>query len=264
MLFRVILSSLVLVCLISSSACKRGGPQRTEGGGISLDQNVTEPKKPQDPIFIDFQKNWRQFISPRPELALPVIAIPKEQQPRSEALQPEVSGKCVFSADAGGFVPQVIVMWNEAPVQVPSPVIGFVLRPVKLQTPQPTPPQAADLSRLRFDLAVHFQGFEKNEFTSTVAIDKEKRFNLPSNSNFISNSDALLLTGPSLFPKVIDFKTETVRERDTNREIPQSTLVMRDLGQGVAYRLRVSTLGQNQWNETRQFVFTTPICPKDF
>jgi len=265
MLFRVILSWLILTCLIPTTACKRRGPQRT-GEGVSLDQNVTHDKKPKDPIFIDFQNNWRKFISPTAELALPVIPIKKEEQPR-EVPQPVINSQCVFSADAGGFVPQVTLLWTETPAPSPSP--GPVIELAR-QVKQPQPEQAqqlqqpADPSKLRFDLAVHFQGFEKNQFTSTLASDKEKRFNLPSNSNFIANSDALLLSGPSLFPKVMDFRTEMVRDRDANRDIPKSTLVLRDLNGGLAYKLRMSTLGQNQWNEIKQVVFTTPICPQDF
>jgi hypothetical protein len=263
MLFRVVLISLVLVCLISNTACNRGG-QRKEGDNVSLDQDVTSDKKPKDPIFIDFQNNWKKFVSPSTQLALPVISPKKEEQPQV-VWQPIITSDCVFSQDAGGFVPQVTIIWVET-VQAP-PNIALarqVQQPLPSPLPSQQPQQTLDLSKTRFDLAVHFDGFDKNQFTSALAADKDKRFNLPSNSAFISNSDALLLTGPSLFPRVMDFKAEMVRDRDSNREVPRNTLVVRDLSQGLAYTLRLSTLGQNQWNEAKRVVFTTPNCPQDF
>ena len=263
MLFRVVLILLILVCVISNTACNRGG-QRKEGDKVSLDQDVTSDKKPKDPIFIDFQNNWKKFVSPSAELALPVISLKKEEQ-QQPVWQPVITSQCVFSQDAGGFVPQVTLIWVETPA--PQPVPGIALaRQVQRPLPSPSqqPQQTLDLSKTRFDLAVHFDGFDKNQFTSALAADKDKRFNLPSNSAFISNSDALLLTGPSLFPKVMDFKAEMVRDRDSNREIPRNTLVVRDLSQGLAYTLRLSILGQNQWNEAKRVVFTTPNCPQDF
>src|SRR6266540_7103346 len=119
MLFRVIVSSLVLVSIIPNTACKRGGSQTTNTrDGVSLDQNVTDEKKPKDPIFIDFQNNWRKFISPRAELALPVIPLKKEEQPRV-VFEPVITSECVFSQDAGGYVPQVTLMWVETPAPQP-------------------------------------------------------------------------------------------------------------------------------------------------
>jgi len=263
MLFRVTLSWLVLICLFSNTACNRkSGGSRRAGEGVRLDQEVTNEPKPKDAIFIDFQNNWRKFISPSAELALPVIPTKKEGPPPSPALQPVITSQCVFSEDAGGYVPLVTIIWVETSAPQPGPGIALaaqVQQPAQAQS-QPTP----DPSKIRFDLALHFQGFEKNQFTSTLAADKEKRFNLPSNSAFVTNSDSVLLTGPTLFPKVIDFRAEMVRDRDNNRDVPRSTLVLRDLSQALAYTLRVSTLGQNQWNETKQVVFTTPNCPQDF
>ena|SRR5262245_12383369 len=263
MLFRVTLSWLVLICLFSNTACNRkSGGSRRAGEGVRLDQEVTNEPKPKDAIFIDFQNNWRKFISPSAELALPVIPPKKEGPPPSPALQPVITSQCVFSEDAGGYVPLVTIIWVETSAPQPGPGIALaaqVQQPAQAQS-QPTP----DPSKIRFDLALHFQGFEKNQFTSTLAADKEKRFNLPSNSAFVTNSDSVLLTGPTLFPKVIDFRAEMVRDRDNNRDVPRSTLVLRDLSQALAYTLRVSTLGQNQWNETKQVVFTTPNCPQDF
>jgi hypothetical protein len=224
-----------------------------------LDQDVTKEPKPKDAIFIDFQNNWRKFISQTPELALPVIPIKEGEQ--KVAWEPLILSRCVFSADAGGFVPQMTLVWNETPAAPPStPGIAQV----KQVEQQASAPPTIEPGKTRFDLAVHFQGFEKNQFTSAIASDKDKRFNLPSNSNLVANPDALLLTGPSLFPKVLDFHTEMVTDRDNNREIPKNTLVLRDFSPGLTYTLRMSTLGQNQWLENKQVVFSTPVCPKDF
>lgn len=268
MLFRATLSWLLLICLISNTACNRKSRSQRTGEGVSLDQDVTREPKPKDAIFIDFQSNWRKFISPSAELALPVVPI-KEGQPK-EVWQPLVLSRCVFSADAGGYVPQMTIIWNEG-VTTPPPSTPGIALAAEVQTPPQAPPKAPaspvptiEPGKIRFDLALHFQGFEKNQFTSAIATDTDKRFNLPSNSNLVANPDALLLTGPSLFPKVLDFHTQMVVDRDNNRDIPQSTLVLRDFSPGLSYTLRMSSLGQNQWNESKQVVFSTPVCPKDF
>jgi hypothetical protein len=244
---RLIPLSLILLCICTVSSCGRNkNTAHTNKGDIGLDQDVTNNTKPQDVIFVDFQKNWKKFISSSPELTLPVVAM---KQPAQAAWQPLVSEDCVFSADAGGNVPQVTLTWNEA---APS------------AQQQLAPSQTGQTSPRRFDLALHYQGFERNYFTTAISTEKLKRFNLPSNSALIANPDALLLTGPGLFPKLVDFHTQMLKAPDTNVEIPHQTLVLRDLAPGLAYRLREATLANNQWNVDKQVVFSTPICPNNF
>jgi hypothetical protein len=67
-----------------------------------------------------------------------------------------------------------------------------------------------------------------------------------------------------LFPKLMDYRTETIQDRDTRREIKKHTVVLRDLSPGLSYTIRLSALGDNRWNEQREFVFLTPVCPKNF
>jgi hypothetical protein len=74
----------------------------------------------------------------------------------------------------------------------------------------------------------------------------------------------VLLTGPGLFPKLMDFKSQTVQDRDTNRQITNYSLVLRDLNHGVTYTIRASQLVGNEWTNERQFAFVTPVCPKSF
>jgi hypothetical protein len=45
-----------------------------------------------------------------------------------------------------------------------------------------------------------------------------------------SDTEALLLTGPGLFPKLMDFRVEALEEAD--RPISQMTIVLRDLSDG--------------------------------
>jgi hypothetical protein len=251
MLARLISSCLIFIFLISISACNscRNRSRRSEKENtVDLAQDVTSDRKPKDPIFIDFEKNWRKFISPLPELALPVE--PRKEGGPKEAQEPIIQSECVFSPDAGAAVPQVTLSWNESAGQAPPPSVS--------QT------AAAPSERLRFDLTVHYKGFERNFFTSTLPTEKDKRFNLPSNSALVSQPEAVMLSGPGLFPKLMDYRTETIQDRDTRREIKKHTVVLRDLSPGLSYTIRLSTLGDNRWNEQREFVFLTPVCPKNF
>ena len=73
-----------------------------------------------------------------------------------------------------------------------------------------------------------------------------------------------MLTGPSLFPKLMDYRTETFQDRETRREIKKRTLVLRDLSPGLSYTIRLSAPGDSRWDEQKKFVFLTPVCPKEF
>lgn len=253
MRFRLFLSCLIFLCISSALSCNRKDASlgRNKKDGISLGQDVTNTLKPQDVIFVDFERNWKKFISSSPQFTLPVVA--KEPSKRAP-WQPIVQEDCVFSPDAGGNVPQVTLTWNDsaAPNPVPTP---------QLQSQQQ---RKNETSAVRFDLALHYQGFERNYYTTVLSTDKLQRFNLPSNSALISNPDALLLTGPGLFPKLIDFHTEMVQQNGTNVEVPRQTLVVRDFAPGLAYTLREAILGNNQWTEDRKFAFSTPVCPREF
>jgi len=255
MLFRTTLLCLLLVCVVSSASCSRKSrAQRENEEAIKLDQNVTSLTKPKDVIFIDFEKNWRKFIAVSPEFTLPVISLKEPKQ--KEAWQPLILAECTFSADAGGYVPQVTLVWNEPVPQVTPEIPGARKGQQR--------PEQQDTSKVRFDLAVHYQGFEKNQYSTALSTEKQNRFNLPSNSELVSHPEAILLTGPSLFPKLMDFRSENLRERDTNREVVKKTLVLRDLSPGLTYTIRVCVRGENQWSEEKQFVFLTPVCFKEF
>jgi hypothetical protein len=251
MRFRLVSSCLISLCISSLLSCGRqsASVERTKDQ-INLDQDVTNNTKPQDPIFVDFEKDWRKFINPSPEMALPVVPI--RDQTKKTIWQPLAQAECVFSAAAGGNVPQVTLTWNETAAQTPGPQ-------TRSQQQARTEP-----AKMRFDLALHYKGFERNYYSTALATDKLKRFTLPSNSELIANPDALLVTGPGLFPMLMDFQTEMVKAQGTTQEIPRQTLVLRDLAPGLAYTLRQATLSNNQWHEDKEFSFSTPVCPKDF
>lgn len=250
--FRLVCSCLVLLCLSFLFSCGRQSVslERAGKGEIGLDQDVTNSTKPQDPIFVNFQKDWRKFINPSPELALPVVPI--RDLTKRPVWQPILQADCVFSAAAGGNVPQITLRWNETAAQTPAPKI------------QSQKQERTQLAKVRFDLALHYKGFERNYYSTALATDELKRFELPSNSELITDSDALLVTGPGLFPMLVEFQTQLVKAQGTNEEIPRQTLVLRDLAPGLAYTLRQATLVDNHWNEDKEFAFSTPVCPKDF
>jgi hypothetical protein len=249
------MSKLRLTCLISIffqvlsvSACRS---QRTNARGgeqdrIELGQNVTVNARPEDIAFKDFSKNWRQFVSTSPQLSATVIGKTKREPTPPE---PVIFSECVYNADAKGYVPQVTITWNEAPSQTAA-------------APGRDAQQVAPA--LRFDLALHHDPFGRNYFSSALSTDKLKRFTLPSNSGLVNNPEAVMLTGPGLFPKLMDFRTESLQDAATNRQFSKNTIVLRDVSPGLSYTMRVSRLTGNAWNEDRQVVFLPPVCPNSF
>ncbi len=228
-------------CLVAAFACSRA--QRRDRDSIDLTQDVTTDRKPQDKSFADFEKNWRRFISASPELAMPVVTL--EKTPGGALWEPAVVSECVSSPGAGGLVPQVTLTWSGPP----SGSAG-----------------AADPSRdvpaLRFDLAVHHDGFGRNYYSSALASDRHERFELPSNSALIENPEAVLLTGPGLFPRLAGFEAQAVQDRDTGRRLERYTLTLQDLSAGLSYAIREDRRSDDEWTAGGSFVFLTPVCPR--
>jgi hypothetical protein len=224
----------VVIGIVTIGACARGARSDVESADkrtpIDLTQNVTAERKTQDKTFIGFEKNWRQFISASPQLARPVVAARG-----GTPWEPHVTSECVFSADAGGAVPQVTIEWSED---------------------QQTEPL------LRFDLAIVHDGFARNQYTSAIPAAKFDRFLLPRTSALISNQDAVLLTGPGLFPKIVDFKVQPLHDPTTSRMVAVHRLVLRDLSPGLTYTLRIDHESATEWMERGRYSFLTPVCPK--
>ena len=251
-------SLLICASMVPLVACDRKAGKR-DGDKIDLDQNVTVDQKPKDPVFADFEKNWRKFISPSTELAQPVYVDPK--RPR-ERWTPVVSPECVNSPAAGGPVAQVTLTWNEA-MEGGLESAGVKQSLAAQQVPAATPAPAGT-PRLRFDLALHQNGFGRNYYTAILASDTQQRFMLPSNSGLASDPQAVVLTGPGLFPRLADFRTEVFVDAAVRQQFLQHTMVLEDLSQGLTYTIRLDRPAANQWNEERRFSFFTPICPREF
>jgi hypothetical protein len=232
---------LFVACLAGAAECRQTDrSQRSDR--IDLHQNVTNERRPQDKIFNDFEKNWRQFISPSAELALPVVAAKESRQP----WEPDVVPECVSSADAGGLGPQVTLTWTE-----PAP-----------DTPASPPVGPSGAQGLRLDLALHHEGFARGYFSSILASNTQQRFMLPSNGAIVKDPEAVLLTGPGLFPKLTDFRVEGVQDRAESRRLERYTVVLRELSPGLTYTIRVSRRAGDSWMAVRQSVFLTPVCPR--
>ena len=301
-------------------------------GDVDYEQSVTRPP-PQDPIFLDFEKNWPQFVSTVEIYTLPVI---RPERPTKKPWEPLVIAECVESADAGAQVPKVTLIWSEpigsdpdvdvddvSPPQgtrpgavattgtligpsqtqmVPrsgttvSPPAGTTTRPqataqVQVQVPDVVapgrddvvtppgdddaqvppddddddpPPSRGDFGGDRIDLALHFEGFQRNYFSSNLTTAVTERFTLPANSALVADTEAVLLTGPALFPRLENYTEVVVQDRDTQRQTRRRTLVLTDLSDGLSYRIRLSGPGQDVWNEDRQYVFLTPVCIDSF
>jgi hypothetical protein len=250
----ICLLSIVLIAFMSGCRDRSG---RENSNRIELGQNVTVSSKALDPVFSDFPRSWRQFISKKPELAIPVTGAAPSQDARSP--QPIIIPQCVYSPEARGYVPQVSVSWDESlapPVEPPS--IAARKRQWKEPNHQPEP------SVHRFDLGLFHDSFERNLFSSALSTDKLQRFNLPQNSGLVNDQEAVLLTGPGLFPELVDYRASTVRDNSTNREFLKQTVVLRELSQGITNQMRVSHLVGREWNIEQKCVFLVPVCPNRF
>jgi hypothetical protein len=242
-LFSILVAAFVSGC--------RGGSGQEDRDRIELGQKVTVNNKPVDPVFKDFPQRWRQFISKSPELSIPVMGVVKQQPTPPE---PVIFNECVFSPDAHGYVPQVTITWDEPSGQITEiPKVAIVAQQRQEETPV-----------VRFDLGLHHDPFGRNFYSSALSTDKQKRFTLPANSALANNQEAVLLTGPGLFPKLMDYKAFTVRDPKTNRAFLKQTVVLRELSEGITSTLRVSYLAGKEWNTDQQFVFQAPVCPVAF
>jgi hypothetical protein len=244
----VSLFSIVLAAFASGCGSRGGSGNRDR---IELGKNVTVSGKPLDPVFKNFPQSWRQFISTNPDLAVPVTGVATRQEPTSQ--QPIIISECVFSPDAQGYVPQVTLSWDE-----PS---GSSVAARKQQ--QNAPGQSEQIPVRRFDLGLHHDAFGRNFYSSAMSTDKLKRFYLPPNSALVNNQEAVLLTGAGLFPKLMDYRTLTVRDSSstTNRQFLKQTVVLRELSEGITNTMRVSHLVGRAWKTDQQFVFLVPVCP---
>ena len=121
-------------------------------------------------------------------MAVPVVGTPKQEQAVPE---PIIFSECVFSPEAHGYVPLVTITWNEPVGQV-------------VETPAALAQQRqGEVHVRRFDLGLHHDPFARNFYSSAFSTDKLKRFDLPPNSALVNNPEAVLLTGPGLFPKLV-------------------------------------------------------------
>jgi len=242
--------SIALVVFISGCS---GRGRSGDGGRVELGQNVTVNSKPLDPVFKDFSKSWRQFISASSELALPVVGVVKREP---TAPEPIIFSECVFSPDAHGFVPQVTISWNELEGQViETPALAAAQRQAESQAEPPI---------RRFDLGLHHDPFARNFYSSVFSTDKLKRFTLPPNSSLVNNPEAVLLTGPGLFPKLMDYKVLVLQDSETKRPFVKQTVIIRELSEGITSTMRVSHQVAKEWSTDQQFVFLPPVCPVSF
>jgi hypothetical protein len=206
---------------------------------VDLEQEVTTNIQPVDAIFVDFEKNWRNFISRRDELTLQVVET-DDDEPRD----PLIFSECVFSEGAGAYVPLMTLTWVE-----PAPV--------------------SDTEPLRFDLTTHYQGFQRESYTTIFPVEVEQRFKLPMQSSLVENTEAVLLTGPAIFPKVVGFdqvqltRGSGVRETDAGTGY-QYTIKLQDLAPGLAYKFRKAELVESTWRADQLVTFSTPVCPQEF
>jgi len=211
---------------------------------VNIDQQITQRFYPKDSVFLNFDKTWQKFISRTPELMRPVM------QQAQQQWQPLIISDCVYSQDAGHVVPQVEITWTEPEVQERT---------------------------VRFDIALQSQGFERNYYTTAFPVQAPQRFVIPGISAFVTDTAAILLTGPALLPKVIQFSEQRVTSSPSDtgvqvrsfeptggrRGLVKKTLKIQELGFGLSYKFRMASFNREAWAPTQEVIFTTPICPMD-
>jgi hypothetical protein len=243
----------LILCVACSSACR--SKQSSRGGDpdeINLSQNVTVKSKPQDVVFKDFENNWRKFISPSPLLAMPVVGT---VQQRENAPQPIITPECLYVQSADGYVPRITITWNGEPA---------VMAKARVKEANATASGQEQAPEMRLDLALHHDAFARNYYSSVLSTDVNQRFNLPSNSGLVKDPEAVRLTGPGLFPQLLEFRTQLLHDTANNRQVARNTVVIQELSEGLTYQMRVSHRTGNQWTADQQFIFVTPVCQTSF
>jgi hypothetical protein len=229
-----------IVVVAFTSGC-RGRSERGE--------RIEVNSKAQSPEFKDFANTWRQFISQSPQLMAPVSG---QVRPETAAPEPIIVADCVYSPDAHGYVPQVSISWTEPSGQV-TETHSTAARQQQTETPL-----------RRFDLGQHYDSFGRNLYSSALSTDKLKRFALPSNSALVNKPEEVVVAGPGLFPKLMDYRLEEIKDQESNRRFSRETVVLRELTEGVSETLRVSSLAGREWKTDRQIEFVVPVCPVSF
>jgi hypothetical protein len=205
--------------------------------------------KARSPEFEDFSNTWRQFISKSPELTMPVTGIVRQETPASE---PIISSECVYSTEDHGYVPQVTISWTDPARQVAETVATAARQ------------GAAEAPIRRFDLGQHYRAFEQNLYSSALSSDKLKRFNLPSNSALAGNPEAVVAAGPGLFPVLVDYRIEEIKDQKSNQRYYKETVALSELTEGISNTLRVSSLAGREWKADREIQFMVPVCPVSY
>ncbi len=244
----------LVLCIVGSSACRnKQTTLRSERDEVNLNQNVTVNSKPQDVVFKDFDKNWRQFVSTNPRLATAVVGT---VQRREAAPEPIITPECIYSESLKGYVPRITITWNEVPSQVVNARLART-EEVRQTGQEPVP-------EMRIDLGLNHDPFTRNYFSSALSTDVSKRFSLPSNSAMLSNPEAVRLTGPGLFPQLLSVRTQLLQNATTNQQIARNTVVLQELSEGLSYNMRVNRPAGDQWTTDQQFIFMSPVCQNSF
>jgi hypothetical protein len=226
--------ALVVVTIGTLLSCSCWRPEHSKSTDkVDLTQNVTVPRNPESKSLADFEKKWRELISPSDELARAVIS---RQQPTGAPPRwmPTAMSDCVMSAD-GGAVPQVTLTWG---------------------SDDPRDPRS-----LRFDLAIVADGFARNQYSSLIPGTGADRFLLPKISALVKKEEAVLLTGPGLFAKAV-FDVEHGQNPGTAARVTTYRLVLTNLSPGLTYTIRMDYASDDGWIEHGRYVFLTPVCPR--
>jgi len=237
-LFRAFLLCLSLAGL-SFTGCTHHSKTLNDGN-VDLDQEVTQSNNQRDTVFLHFAQDWKKYISPSVELHKPVLERPVMNW------TPTVIADCRYSTERGHNVPVVELSWNEAmPAQVRAEAFN----------------QTVETKDLRVDISLQYKGFERNYYTTAFPIARNQRFSIPGKSLFVKDTAAVIMAGPAMLPKVVDFQQMKVKVN--SQDMVKKILHLTDLGPGAAYRIRLCTLTGENWAPSGEFVFNTPICPLD-
>ena len=243
---QTILKCIVLLAVFATMGCNNKNNRdnrdkvdkdKDRDDKVNVDQKITQRFFPTDSIFIDFQRTWPKFISKSVDLIKPVVA--RQQQD----WRPVIISDCVMSNSAGKVVPEIEISWSEPVVQE---------------------------KIVRFDIALQSQAFERNYYTTAYPVEVQQRFVIPGISAYVTDTAAMMLTGPALLPKVTQYSQIAIADQQQpsieggRTQMLRKTLKIQELGFGLSYKIRMCSFNREVWLPTQEIIFTTPICPVDY
>jgi hypothetical protein len=170
----------------------------------------------------------RTRVNDRPELELPFV-----DRSTPVTWNPQVFQSCAYS-DQAGPVPQLELEWNDT------------------QTPD------------RFDLTIMYRGLEDRLYTTAYPVGPGAQFLIPSDSQFLTDDQALRTAGLQIFPDVVELSSVPIDSGGDPRAafapLRRYRLGLSGVGEGISVTLRASTLNDGIWSAAKRTEVLGEVC----